>query len=187
MFLHSSITIVASGSESKASTESTSVADAGGKGFHERVLPGRAWLDVGSAGVADATPVSERVRGQLGVVVHADELQWSAARRNDPLEHGDGAVGVDSPLDLDRERLPSVLVDDVQQLEDAAILGRVDLEVERPHPVRPAGAEPRRLGRRAPEPVALATRRLMTLRSNQTSSVTSRGGSSRLPLRLPEP
>ena len=90
--------------------------------------------------MGEATPVSEGVRGQLGVVVHADEPQWSAARRNDPLELGDDAVGVDSPLDLDRERLPSVLVDDVQQLEDAAILGRVELEVERPHLVRPTGA-----------------------------------------------
>jgi hypothetical protein len=43
-------------------------------------------------------------------------------------------------------------------------VGRVELEVERPHLVRPAGAEPRLLGRRSPEPVALGTRRLMTLR-----------------------
>jgi hypothetical protein len=88
-------------------------ADAGGKGFHERLFSGRARLYLGSVGVGEAAPVSEGVPGQLGVVVHADEPQWSAARGHDSLERGDGAVGVDSPLDLDRERLPNVLVDDV--------------------------------------------------------------------------
>jgi hypothetical protein len=49
-----------------------------------------------------------------------------------------------------------VLVDDVQALEDAPVLGHVELDVERPHVVEPLRAEPRRLRRRDAEPCPLA-------------------------------
>ncbi|MEJ7792417.1 MAG: hypothetical protein WKF65_10650 [Gaiellaceae bacterium] len=89
---------------------------------------------------------------------------------DDPVEDGDGAVGVDPPLDLDGERLAGVLVDDVQQLQDPAVAGRVELEVERPHLVWPLGPQPpRRDGRDAePLPLALPRRRARPRQSRCT-------------------
>ena len=42
----------------------------------------------------------------------------------------------------DRERLPRVLVDDVEQLQDPPVRGLVELEVQRPNVVRPLGPQP---------------------------------------------
>lgn len=54
--------------------------------------------------------------GQLRPVVCAHELGCATAVGDDPIERPDGVVGVDRAGDLDRQRLPRVLVDDVQQL-----------------------------------------------------------------------
>jgi hypothetical protein len=61
-------------------------------------------LDVGAAGAAEAAPVAERVRGQLGAVVAADVLGRASAVGDETIEHPDGRVGVDPPLALDRQR-----------------------------------------------------------------------------------
>jgi len=56
--------------------------------------PGRAGLDVAGAGPGEPAPVPQRVGGQLGPVVAADELREAAAG-GDLVQHGDGGVGVD--------------------------------------------------------------------------------------------
>ena len=71
-----------------------------------------------------------------------------------PSEDGDRLIGVDPPVALDRERLAGVLVDDVQELQDPAVLGLVELEVERPDVVGALGAEA--IGRHGRLPEALA-------------------------------
>src|SRR5271167_343706 len=43
---------------------------------------------------------------------------------------------------LDRERLASELVDDVQQLEVVTVGGLIELEVDRPHMIRRLGPQP---------------------------------------------
>jgi hypothetical protein len=67
--------------------------------------------------------------------------------------------------DADRERLAGVLVDDVQQLQGAAVDGCVELEVDRPDVVGSPGPQPRgRDGRVAePEPLPLALRHAQAL------------------------
>jgi len=52
------------------------------------------------------------------------------------IEHVDDVVCVDGAVDLDGERLPRELVDDVEQLDGAAVSGLVELEVQRPDHVR---------------------------------------------------
>src|SRR3954463_5767384 len=58
------------------------------------------------------------------------------------LEHVDGLVGVDAARDVDRERFAGELVDDVEQLEHAAVGGLIELEVQRPHVTGPLGPQP---------------------------------------------
>jgi hypothetical protein len=96
------------------------------------------------------------VGGELWSVVHADERRRLTALGGQAIEHGDRGVGVDAPGHHDRQRLAGVLVDDVQQLEHAAVAGRVELEVERPDVVRALRPEPRCRHGRVAKPLALA-------------------------------
>ena len=62
-----------------------------------------------------------------------------------PVEDGDDLVGVDGAVHDDGGALAGVLVDDVEQLQDAAVDGDVELEVHRPQGVRArSGTWPRR-------------------------------------------
>ena len=107
---------------------------------------------------AEAAPVAERVRGQLGAVVAA-HVRGRAALVGEPLEHGDGLVGVDAPRDVHRQRLAGELVDDVEQLEHAAVGGLIELEVQRPHVIGPLGPQPVGGHGRLAEALALAAPR----------------------------
>ena len=57
----------------------------------------------------------------------------------------------------DRQRLPCVLVDDVEQLQDPPVRGLVELEVQRPDVVRPLSAQPGGGHRRVPQVLTLAS------------------------------
>ncbi len=96
------------------------------------------------------------VGGQLGAVVAADERGRAAALGDEPVEHSDGVVGVNPPAALDGERLAGELVDHVQELEEPPVGGLVELEVQRPHMIRPYSAEPPGGHGRGAEPLALA-------------------------------
>src|SRR3954468_8663217 len=122
------------------------------------VLPGRAGLAERRCGPAVATPVSERVRGQLGTVVAAD-VRGRAAPSGEALEHGDGLVCVDAPRDVHRQRLGRELVDDVQQLDHPAVGGLVELEVQGPDVIGTLGAQPPGRHGGLPEPLAFAAPR----------------------------
>jgi len=52
-----------------------------------------------------------------------------AAPGGEALEHGDRLIGADAALDEHLERLEGELVDDVQELQRAAVGGLVELEV----------------------------------------------------------
>jgi hypothetical protein len=94
----------------------------------------------------------DRVRGELRAVVHADERRRLTALGGQAIEHGHGGVGVDAPGNHDRQRLAGVLVDDVQELQDPAVDGGVELEVERPDLVSALGAQVACRGCGRPEP-----------------------------------
>src|SRR3954447_1269123 len=72
------------------------VADAAVEGFHVGILPGRAWLDERRFSTAEATPVPERVGGQLRPVV-ATDMRGRATHEDELVEHGDGLVCADAP------------------------------------------------------------------------------------------
>ena len=81
------------------------------------------------------------MRGQLRAVVAA-HVHGRAALGGEPVEHGDGLVCVDASGDVHRERFAGELVDDVEQLQHAAVGGLIELEVQRPHVTGPLGAQP---------------------------------------------
>jgi hypothetical protein len=112
---------MAGGLESRLLCGRDLVADAGAERLNERVLPRGAGLDEAAAGAAEAAPVAEGVGGPFGAVVHPDQLRPVAALADDLVEHTDGVVGVDRARDSDRQGLAGVLVDDVQQLDRAAV------------------------------------------------------------------
>src|SRR3954451_12999836 len=72
------------------------------------------------------------------------------------LEHVDGLVCVDAARDVDRERFAGELVDDVEQLQHAAIGGLIELEVQRPDMVGPLRSQPVGRDGRLAEALALA-------------------------------
>ncbi len=132
------------------------VPEAGVEGLDPGVLPGRARIDVGGAGERRLAPLGKDPGGQLGAVVGA-EVRWRGAALGDQaFEDRDGLVGVDRASALDRQRLAGELVDDVEELQFAAVGGRVVLEAQRPDVVRSLGAEPVGGRGRFPEPAALA-------------------------------
>jgi hypothetical protein len=81
------------------------------------------------------------VGGQLRAVVTA-HVHGRAAQGGEPVKDGDGLVCVDGSRDVHRERLASELVDDVEQLDDAAVGGLIELEVDGPDVVGPLRAQP---------------------------------------------
>ena len=87
----------------------------------------------------------------------ADVPRRRPAHGDDPVERGGGGVGVDAPGGHDRQRLPRVLVDDVEQLQDPPVRGLVELEVERPDVVRTLSPQPPGGHRRVPQALTLAS------------------------------
>jgi hypothetical protein len=61
----------------------------------EGVLPKASRFNVGGVRVREAAPVPKSVSGELGSVVHADELGSSTTACNDAIEDFDGVVRVD--------------------------------------------------------------------------------------------
>jgi hypothetical protein len=131
------------------------VAGAAVEGFDVGVLPRRSGLDERGLGPRVATPVSEGVGGQFRAVVAAHVL-GRAAQGGEPFEDGDGLVCVDASGDVHRERFAGEFVDDVEQFDDAAVGGLIELEIERPDVVGPLGPQPISGHGRFPEPAAFA-------------------------------
>jgi hypothetical protein len=65
------------------------VANPGVERLDVGVLPRRAGLDVGGPGLRETAPVAQRVRGELGPVVAANELRGAATGLDEPLERRD--------------------------------------------------------------------------------------------------
>jgi hypothetical protein len=65
-----------------------------------------------------------------------------ASLPHDLVQAGDGGVGVDAVVDEVGEGLAGELVDDMEDLDDPAGGGDVELVVERPHVIGPLGSEP---------------------------------------------
>ena len=87
----------------------------------------------------EPTPVRHGVGDELGAVVEAHERRCPSLEEQ-AVQGGHDLVGVDGAVDHDGGALPGELVDDVEQLQGAAIHGGVELEVERPQGVRSDGA-----------------------------------------------
>jgi len=77
---------------------------------------------------------SDGVGDELGAIVEAHEVRCTPLQGK-AVKGGHDPVGVDGALHDDGGALPGVLVDDVEQLEGAAIGGGVELEVHRPKSV----------------------------------------------------
>ena len=85
-------------------------------------FPRRTGLDVAAGGAGEPAPVAQRVGREFGPLVAADVPRRRSGPGDDPVERSGGGVGVDAPGGHDRQRLPRVLVDDVEQLQDPPVL-----------------------------------------------------------------
>src|SRR3954466_4607162 len=83
----------------------------------------------------------------------------SAPLACEALERLDGVVGGDAGRDVHRQGFAGELVDDVEQLDRAAVDGLIELKVDRPHVPRPLRAQPTARARGTAEPLALASPR----------------------------
>jgi hypothetical protein len=108
--------------------------------LNERVLPRRAGLDVHGPNTRGSTPVPKHVSGELGPVVHA-EMNRCTVDRDQCLEDSDKVLGGGRAGHVHGQRFAGVLVDDVSQLEPAAIAGLIELEIDCPHITRPRRSE----------------------------------------------
>ena len=134
----------------------------------------------------EPTPVAQGVGGHLRPVVTTHEPRRGAAFGDEPVQHVDGLVGVDTAVALDRQRLAGELVHDVQQLEVVPISGLIPLEIDRPHVIGPLRPQPIRRDRGVPSrwrlrrlrgtrsPSSRHTRRVRLLFSSHPSSSSSR-------------
>ena len=68
------------------------------------------------------------MRDELGTVIGPDEPR-RAPLGGELVEQGDDGVSVDGAIHDDRRALAGVLVDDLEQLDGAAVDGDVELEV----------------------------------------------------------
>ena len=107
---------------------------------------------------------------ELGPVVTTDVPRRRPAPGDDPVEGGGRGVGGDAPGSHDRQRLPCVLADDVEQLQDPPVHGLAELEVQRLDVVRPLSTQPPGGLSRVPQALTLASLR----RDAQPSSRQSR-------------
>src|SRR3954451_22752677 len=82
-----------------------------------------------------AGSVGHRGAGQLGAVVAAQHLRVAAVA-GQPVKLVDQPVPGEGACDEAAEALAGVLVDDGDDLDRSAVGGGVELEVDRPHPVR---------------------------------------------------
>src|SRR5918993_1147470 len=119
------------------------------------VLPRRTGIDEHGGDIVEPTPVGNGVSDELGTIVEPDEPR-RATSRGEAVEGGDHGVGVDGAIDDDRRALARVLVDDVEQLEGAAVDGDVELEVHRPQSVRADRAHRPDVGADPGEPLLAA-------------------------------
>ena len=94
---------------------------------------------------------------ELGSIIATDVPRRRPAPGDDPVERGGRGVGGDAPGGHDRQRLPCVLVDDVEQLQDPPVRGLVELEVQRPDVVRPLSPQPHGGHGRVPQTLTLAS------------------------------
>jgi len=96
------------------------------------IFPGWPWLNVERLHVDPAQPVSDRLSCKLGTIVRPDVLRGSSLREK-LRQHGQNVVVPEPSLDMDRQALPPVLVNDCQHAEGSAVVGPICDEVVRPH------------------------------------------------------
>ena len=98
------------------------------------VLPGRARIDEDRRRCVEATPVGNRIGGELGPVVTAQET-GDAALGHEAIEQTRHVLSGDRALDLNGQALARELIDHFEKFERLAITRLVELKVERPHDV----------------------------------------------------
>src|SRR6185437_13429726 len=103
----------------------TLVAELAVEGLVRAVLPGLARIDVGGIDVRLREPLQDGAGDELRAVIRTQVLRCTM--HSDELgEHLDYATGADAPGDIDRQALPSVLVDHGEALELLPVRARVE-------------------------------------------------------------
>ena len=108
---------------------------------------GDARFDVAGGRAVQTAPVAQRPGDELGPVVHP-QMRRRAPLGDERVDDRDDIVGSAVASDAHGQRLAGVLVDDVAQLDPAAVGGLVELEVNRPHMIRSGRPQQRPAARR---------------------------------------
>ena len=112
------------------------------KALDEGVLIGLARLDVAERDPVHRAPRREGLGGELGTVVEPEGL-GPAVKQAHLFEDAHHASRRDRRADLDRERFPVRLVEDVECAEAASAVERILHEIEGPDPVEGGGRQER--------------------------------------------
>ena len=109
--------------------------------FNVPVLPRGPWLDVESSHVELLEPCSDGNRGELRAVVRANEFGRTSESEElrEPIK--DMITGEPS-LDIDREALPGVFVDQREHRNGSSIVGAIEDEIIAPNVTPSLGATP---------------------------------------------
>lgn len=83
------------------------------EGLHVAILPRTSGLDVGGLRTDGRNPLAQCQGDELRPVVGTD-VRWDASGDEQIAESGDDVGGVEPSGDLDRQALPTELVDDAQ-------------------------------------------------------------------------
>ena len=116
------------------------VAEAGVEAFDVAVFPWAAGRDEGGLRADGLDPGAHRTGDELRAVVRTHEGR-RAAQDEQVGQHIDDIRGVELSVDPHTQRLPSELVDDVQDAVLAPVMGAILDEVIGPHVVRALRAQ----------------------------------------------
>src|SRR5271169_2951381 len=106
------------------------------KALHESVLHGFSGLDEPQLDAAAIGPLVEHAAPELGTVVE-DERSGQSPPLHHSFQYPHHAGSRDRAADLNRDRLPREIIDDVQRPKGSSIRERVGGEVDRPPLIRP--------------------------------------------------
>ncbi|SMP43887.1 hypothetical protein SAMN06265222_1011023 [Neorhodopirellula lusitana] len=88
--------------------------------FADAVLPGRAWFDLKDLHADHRQPLLDRRRDEFRTVV-ASKSFWNAVHAEQLYQRVDCIFARDATPNLDRQALPSVFVDDVQEANGSSM------------------------------------------------------------------
>lgn len=104
------------------------------EGLYVSVLPGTSRFDVEGSNVKLLEPFSDNLCSELRAVVRTHEL-WRPSQSKELRETIENVVACELALDVDRQALPGVLVDQREHADGPSVVGAIEDKVVAPNVV----------------------------------------------------